>query len=173
MTFWLMHFTRVPTQHVVQGGEDSQDALSCRSFSAKEPPIIGLFCGKWPMKTRHPMTLRHPTPLNVNVEQEQSNLMWNLKSAQICFRFFSDFRSGPAPLTLWLRLGLSWPQTSLLSIVLCDYDAYAYMISTYMRTNQYTNALQRDVKWQYWNVLCHSETSWETIINSVVSSISQ
>ena len=28
----------------VQGGEDPQDALSCRSFSAKEPLIIGLFC---------------------------------------------------------------------------------------------------------------------------------
>jgi len=26
--------------------EDSEDALSCRSFFAKEPLIIGLFCGK-------------------------------------------------------------------------------------------------------------------------------
>ena len=31
-----------------------------RSFSAKEPPIIGLFCGKWPVKIRHPVGLRHP-----------------------------------------------------------------------------------------------------------------
>ena len=30
----------------VQGGEDSKDALSCRSIFAKEPLIIGLFCGK-------------------------------------------------------------------------------------------------------------------------------
>ena len=30
----------------IQGGEDPQDALSCRSFLAKEPLIIGLFCGK-------------------------------------------------------------------------------------------------------------------------------
>jgi len=30
----------------LQGGEDSWDALSCRSFSAKEPLIVGLFCGK-------------------------------------------------------------------------------------------------------------------------------
>jgi len=44
----------------VQGGEDSQDALSCLRFFAKEPLIIGLFCGKWPMKIRHPMNLRHP-----------------------------------------------------------------------------------------------------------------
>ena len=28
------------------GGEDAEDALSCRSFSAKEPLIIGLSCGK-------------------------------------------------------------------------------------------------------------------------------
>ena len=27
----------------IQGGEDPSDALSCRSFSAKEPLIIGLF----------------------------------------------------------------------------------------------------------------------------------
>jgi len=39
--------------------EDPYDAFSCRSFSAKEPPIIGLFCKKWPIKTKHPMTLRH------------------------------------------------------------------------------------------------------------------
>jgi len=44
-----------------QGGEDPQDALSCRSFSAKEPLIIGLFCGKRPLQRRHPMGLRHPT----------------------------------------------------------------------------------------------------------------
>jgi len=31
---------------VVQGGEDSLDALNCRSFSAQEPLIIRLFCGK-------------------------------------------------------------------------------------------------------------------------------
>ena len=31
---------------MLQCGEDSQDALSCRSFFAKEPLIIGLFCGK-------------------------------------------------------------------------------------------------------------------------------
>ena len=27
-------------------GEDSKDALSCRSFFAKEPLLIGLFCVK-------------------------------------------------------------------------------------------------------------------------------
>jgi hypothetical protein len=39
--------------------EDPQNLLSCRSFSAKEPLTIGLFCKKRPIKTRHPMTLRH------------------------------------------------------------------------------------------------------------------
>jgi len=53
----------------LQGGEDSWDALSCRSCFEKEPLIIGLFCGKWPVKIRHPMALRHPvytdsTPLD-------------------------------------------------------------------------------------------------------------
>ena len=44
----------------VQGGQGSLDALSCRSFSAKEPLIIGLFCRKWRTKIRHPRTPRHP-----------------------------------------------------------------------------------------------------------------
>jgi len=56
---------RIMTQKIsrttrIQGGEDAQDALSCRSFFAREPLIIGLFCVNWPMKIRHPMTLRHP-----------------------------------------------------------------------------------------------------------------
>jgi len=45
---------------LVKGGEDPEDALKCRSFSAKKPQIIGLFCGKRPMRIRHPMGLRHP-----------------------------------------------------------------------------------------------------------------
>ena len=44
----------------VQGGEDSWDPLSCRSFSTKEPLNIGHVCGKWPMKIRDPMSHRHP-----------------------------------------------------------------------------------------------------------------
>jgi len=31
---------------MLQGGEDPWDAISCRSFFAKEPLIIGLFFGK-------------------------------------------------------------------------------------------------------------------------------
>jgi len=30
----------------VESGEDALDALSCRSLFAKEPLIVGLFCGK-------------------------------------------------------------------------------------------------------------------------------
>ena len=44
----------------LQGGEDLWDALCCRSFFAKEPLILGLFCGKWPVQIRHPMGLCHP-----------------------------------------------------------------------------------------------------------------
>ena len=49
---------RYPWQ--LQGGEDTLDALNCRSFFSKEPLILGLFCGKWPRKIRHPMGLCHP-----------------------------------------------------------------------------------------------------------------
>ena len=45
---------------IVQGGEDSWDPLICRWFSTKEPLNIGHFCGKWPIKIRDPMSLRHP-----------------------------------------------------------------------------------------------------------------
>jgi len=31
---------------LIQSGEDPLDALSCRSFFAKEPLIIGFFCGQ-------------------------------------------------------------------------------------------------------------------------------
>jgi len=34
--------------------------LKLQVIFAKEPLIIGLFCGIWPMKIRHPMGLRHP-----------------------------------------------------------------------------------------------------------------
>jgi len=48
---------------ILQGGKDPQDALSCRSFFAKEPLITGLFCGKRPVKIRHAMGLHHPVLL--------------------------------------------------------------------------------------------------------------
>jgi len=49
----------------VQGGQDSQDPLSCRSFSTKEPLDMSHFCGKWPIKIRDPMSLGHPVYLSV------------------------------------------------------------------------------------------------------------
>jgi len=36
----------------IQGGKGSKDALSCRSFSAKDLLIIGPFCGKWPIQDK-------------------------------------------------------------------------------------------------------------------------
>ena len=43
----------------MQGGEDPQDALSRKSFCAKKPLTIGLFCGKRPIKIRQTKTLHH------------------------------------------------------------------------------------------------------------------
>jgi len=45
---------------MIQGCDYSWDPLSCRSFFTKGPPNIGHFCGKWPIKIRDPMSLRHP-----------------------------------------------------------------------------------------------------------------
>jgi len=58
--FYLHTFTSVDTHVHIQDGEDPQDALNCRLFSANEPLIIGLFCGKRHVKTSHPLGLRHP-----------------------------------------------------------------------------------------------------------------
>ena len=40
--------------------------ISNMSLSAKEPLNIGLFCGKRPRKTRHPMPLRQPVSRNLS-----------------------------------------------------------------------------------------------------------
>jgi len=58
---WQMRHVYVGTTNLeIQGGEDLYDSLSCKSFSAEEPLIVGLFCGKWPITIRHPVGLRHP-----------------------------------------------------------------------------------------------------------------
>jgi len=55
-----IYYTQFASLSCVQGGKDSYNVSSCRLFSAKEPLIIGLFCGKWPINMSHPMRLRHP-----------------------------------------------------------------------------------------------------------------
>ena len=62
----------------VQGGEDSWDALSCRSFFAKEPVFIGLFCRKCTIKIRHdgsspPCTLRGRQNKNTGRRHKEGN----------------------------------------------------------------------------------------------------
>ena len=50
---------------------------SCRSFFAKEPLIIVLLCGKWPIKIRHPMGLVHPVMNRVKrLEKWHSKCNW-------------------------------------------------------------------------------------------------
>jgi len=34
---------------------NAKDVSNCRSLSAEEPLFIGLFCGRWPQKIRHPI----------------------------------------------------------------------------------------------------------------------
>ena len=61
---WSWEFSSKQEYHLscycLQCGEDAEDALSCRSLSAKEPSIVGLFYRIWPVKIRHPVHLRHP-----------------------------------------------------------------------------------------------------------------
>jgi len=53
------------------------------SLFAKEPLIIGLFCGKWPLKIRHPMGLHHPIA-NIAVSWFLSRLLRIFESAVPC-----------------------------------------------------------------------------------------
>jgi len=64
---------RVFTTHL-KGGKDPYDASSYRSFSAKEPLIIGFFCGKWPIKIRPFTGLRHPETTEVFLTVRSSHL---------------------------------------------------------------------------------------------------
>ena len=67
----------------------NRTVLSRRSFSTKEPLIIRLFCGKWPIKIRHSMDLRHPVWADVRSQIERlhktSDLKSDIRSIQIRF----------------------------------------------------------------------------------------
>ena len=52
--------------------------LSCRSFSTKEPLNIVHFGGKWPIKKRDPMSLRHPVCVD----------LVSRRSRRLAFTFF-------------------------------------------------------------------------------------
>jgi len=56
------HFVLTKPSWLLQGGEGAQDALGCTSLLTKawEPLTIGHFCGKRPIKMRHPLHLYHP-----------------------------------------------------------------------------------------------------------------
>jgi len=74
---WYVHSVHMCKRLV---GDDTRDALSCRSFPAKEPLIIGLFCGKWHTKIRHPMGFRHP--VHVQGSKDVTGLKLNLSLRQ-------------------------------------------------------------------------------------------
>ena len=78
--------------------------ISCTSFFAKEPLIIGLFCGKWPIKKRHPMGLRHPVYVFV-VRWLLSRCLtpFTPRTAKSCRSFFAK-----EPLLIRLFCG-KWP----------------------------------------------------------------
>ena len=64
LTFQIQQAIHVKRNYYTHGCEDLQNPLSCRSFSAKEPLSMGLFCGKRPTKLRHPMGFcRHVVPV--------------------------------------------------------------------------------------------------------------
>jgi len=87
---------------VIQGGEDPYGALRCRSFIAKEPQIIGLFCGKRSVKIRHPMGLRHPVRSITHVSWvgRKDRRMRRLNS-YVMFRKHMSLRTYPLNPSYW------------------------------------------------------------------------
>ena len=86
--------------------EDSYDPLSCRSFSTKEPPNIGLFCGKWPTKIRDPMSLRHPVFAGI---QRMSRHASTYTYIYICIRIYIHVYIHQARQSAWNNiLRMSW-----------------------------------------------------------------
>ena len=70
-------------------------SLSCRSFLAKEPLITGLFCGKWPTKIRHPMTLCHPVTSQL---MHEHNYLYHPRQRLVRFNLYHfDRKKPPTP----------------------------------------------------------------------------
>jgi len=57
----------------------------CRPFSTKEPLNVGHFCGKWHIKIRDPMSLRHPVPRDVKYLKMHIHicLVWDRTQAYV------------------------------------------------------------------------------------------
>ena len=56
----------IATPYILRGGQVASNASSCKSIFAKEPLSIGLFCGNWPIKTRHLTHLYHIIRIKVS-----------------------------------------------------------------------------------------------------------
>ena len=89
---WRIHMHDTPHfwHDLLQGGKNPYDALRCRSLSAKEPPITGLFCGKRCMKIRHPMGLRYPVCFGIHTYDRTFFLIY----AYVCRDSFVCVTSG-------------------------------------------------------------------------------
>jgi len=72
--------------------------MRCKSFSAKEPQIIGLFSGQWPTKIRHPIHLHRPA-----CKPEYTD------ASTYIFLYIFLYMSPPLPLLLPLHLSLPLP----------------------------------------------------------------
>jgi len=62
--------------------------LSCRSISAKKPLIIGLFCGKWPVNIRHPMTLRQHSTMSCGIASRRC-VIWLIHTCDTTHSYVS------------------------------------------------------------------------------------
>ena len=67
------------------GWRRSIGCFKLQAFLAKEPLIIGLFCGKWSMKIRRPVTLRHPVHTHEYVDERY--ILVNM-SYNICIQLY-------------------------------------------------------------------------------------
>ena len=80
---WLLymcHMCDTGMCHMCDTGTGWRRLIGCLKLqvhSAKEPLIIGLFCGKRPMKIKHPMILHNPVTLIITIH------MWDMTHSYV------------------------------------------------------------------------------------------
>jgi len=86
------------------------NTLSCRSLSAKEPLITGLFCGEWPTKIRHPTHLCHSVAvswlLRISVIFRKRAINYKALLRKLTYKDKASYASSPpfdSTVQRWLR----------------------------------------------------------------------
>jgi len=112
-------------------------------YFGKEPLTIGLFCGKWPVKIRHPMGLCHPVPASYDFAKDvyQRDVTCQGKEPLIIGLFW-----GKEPLIIGLFCR-KWPVKTRHPMGFCKWCASARCDLSRKRATHY-RALLREMTYE-------------------------